>query len=149
MPPKKKTASTEGEAAAPKFTDSEATMIEAIFTCMNTRPDVDFDEVAKFLGLAKAKYAKNRFRTMAKKHGWSSMDGSGAAAPTNGALAPKNPGKVAKKPAVKKKGTAQKKKTARKDQESDEDEEISAKLESDSDGKFKDDEMSEESEEAE
>ncbi|GKT78731.1 hypothetical protein ColTof4_11154 [Colletotrichum tofieldiae] len=137
MPPKKNTTS-EGEDSVPSFTQNEALFVKALFDSMNSRPDVDYDKVAATMGLANAKSARDKFRIISKKHGWSSTDGSGggaASSPAKGALGAKNPAKV-KKPPAKKKGTAQRKKKAKKEEspESDNDEDVSAKLESDSDG---------------
>ncbi|KAK2066048.1 hypothetical protein LY76DRAFT_599781 [Colletotrichum caudatum] len=135
MPPKKGAASA-SEAPVTSLNENETLFIKAIFDSMNSRPDVDFDKVAGFMGLANAKSAKDKFRIISKKHGWSSTDGSGGAtpSPSKGALSANTTAKVKKTP-VKKKGIAQRKKktkTARED--SDVDEDVSAKLESDSDG---------------
>ncbi|GKT46984.1 uncharacterized protein ColSpa_07165 [Colletotrichum spaethianum] len=136
MPPKKNPASDD-EGTVPSFTENEALFVKAIFDCMNSRPDVDFNKVATTMGLANAKSARDKFRVISKKHGWSSTDGSGGAASNQakGALGVKNATKVKKAP-VKKKGTAQRKKNTKKQEssESDNDEDVSAKLESDSDG---------------
>ncbi|KDN62177.1 hypothetical protein CSUB01_00882 [Colletotrichum sublineola] len=141
MPPKKN-ADSASEASVPSLNENETLFVKAVFDNMNSRPDVDFDKVAKVLGLANAKSAKDRFRVISKKHGWSSFDGSGGAAssPSKGPLSANTTAKVKKTP-VKKKGTAQRKKkvlTSMKAKaepaDSDADEDISAKLESDSDG---------------
>ncbi|KZL82135.1 hypothetical protein CI238_07586 [Colletotrichum incanum] len=137
MPPKKNTTS-DGEGSVPSFTQNEALFVKALFDSMNSRPDVDYDKVAATMGLANAKSARDKFRVISKKHGWSSTDGSGvgaASSPVKGALGVKNTAKV-KKPPAKKKGTAQRKKKAKKEESSgsDNDEDVSAKLESDSDG---------------
>ncbi|KAK1965276.1 hypothetical protein LY78DRAFT_712919 [Colletotrichum sublineola] len=134
MPPKKN-ADSASEASVPSLNENETLFVKAIFDNMNSRPDVDFDKVAKVLGLANAKSAKDRFRVISKKHGWSSFDGSGGAAssPSKGPLSANTTAKVKKTP-VKKKGTAQRKKKAKAEPaDSDADEDISAKLESDSD----------------
>ncbi|KAK6225982.1 hypothetical protein QIS74_02029 [Colletotrichum tabaci] len=133
MPPKKNPAS-EGQGS--NFTENEVTFVKAVFDSMNSRPDVDFAKVATIMSLANAKCAKDRFRTISKRHGWSSTDGSGSASPSKGALGAKNTSKVMKTP-TKKKGTAQKKKKQTKKEsssESDNDDDVSSKLESDSDG---------------
>ncbi|KXH48148.1 hypothetical protein CSIM01_08700 [Colletotrichum simmondsii] len=129
MPPKKSTA-TEGESAVPMLTETEAKFVKAVFDSMNTRPDIDYDNVAGIMGLANGKSARDRLRTISKKHGWSATDGSSGGSPA------KKPTGVKKTP-VKKKGIAQrKKKTVKKNESSgsDVDEDISGKLESDTDG---------------
>ncbi|GKT57001.1 hypothetical protein ColTof3_04340 [Colletotrichum tofieldiae] len=141
MPPKKNTTS-EGEDSVPSFTQNEALFVKALFDSMNSRPDVDYDKVAATMGLANAKSARDKFRIISKKHGWSSTDGSGggaASSPAKGALGAKNPAKV-KKPPPKRRGPLSERKNlsvyAKKEEspESDNDEDVSAKLESDSDG---------------
>ncbi|GJC85716.1 hypothetical protein ColLi_08554 [Colletotrichum liriopes] len=120
MPPKKNTTS-EGEDSVPSFTQNEALFVKALFDSMNSRPDVDYDKVAATMGLANAKSARDKFRIISKKHGWSSTDGSGggaASSPAKGALGAKNTAKAKKEESA----------------ESDNDEDVSAKLESDSDG---------------
>ncbi|KAF6842945.1 hypothetical protein CMUS01_02601 [Colletotrichum musicola] len=143
MPPKK-AAAENADGGATAFTDGEIKLVKAVFDSMNTRPDIDFENVANIMGLANAKSARDRFRVVSKKHGWTSTDGSGGAAAggdgsskAKGPLAPKNTTKVTKKPAPKKKGTARKKHhfQTKKEVESDDDEDITGKLESDSDGK--------------
>ncbi|KAJ3950541.1 uncharacterized protein N0V96_001691 [Colletotrichum fioriniae] len=129
MAPKKSTA-TEGESATPILTDTETKFVKAVFDSMNTRPDIDYDNVAGIMGLANGKSARDRLRIISKKHGWSATDGSSGVSPA------KKPVGVKKTP-VKKKGTAQrKKKTTKKNESSgsDVDEDISGKLESDTDG---------------
>ncbi|KAK1508502.1 hypothetical protein CTAM01_02288 [Colletotrichum tamarilloi] len=129
MPPKKSTA-TEGESALPILTETEARFVKAVFDSMNTRPDIDYENVAGIMGLANGKSARDRLRTISKKHGWSATDGSSGGSPA------KKPVGVKKTP-VKKKGIAQrKKKTAKKNESSgsDVDEDITGKLESDTDG---------------
>ncbi|KAK1987827.1 hypothetical protein LZ30DRAFT_684298 [Colletotrichum cereale] len=136
MPPKKVAASA-SESSVPSLTENETLFVKAIFDSMKSRPDVDFDNVAQVMGLANAKSAKDKFRVISKKHGWSSTDGSGGAAPSpsKGPLSANTTAKVKKTP-VKKKGTAQRKKKAKTQEplDSEDDEDISAKLESDSDG---------------
>ncbi|KAF6834324.1 hypothetical protein CPLU01_04960 [Colletotrichum plurivorum] len=144
MPPRK-AAAENADGGATAFTDGEIKLVKAVFDSMNTRPDIDFENVANIMGLANAKSARDRFRVVSKKHGWTSTDGSGGAAggggdgssKAKGPLAPKNTTKVTKKPAPKKKGTARKKHhfQTKKEVESDDDEDITGKLESDSDGK--------------
>ncbi|KAK2032279.1 hypothetical protein LX32DRAFT_690985 [Colletotrichum zoysiae] len=132
----KKSAAPASEAPVASLNENETLFVKAIFDSMNTRPDVDFDKVAEITGLANAKSAKDKFRVISKKHGWSSTDGSGGAAssPSKGPLGANTTAKVKKTP-VKKKGIAQRKKKAKTEREdSDADEDISAKLESDSDG---------------
>ncbi|KAK1730667.1 uncharacterized protein BDZ83DRAFT_661093 [Colletotrichum acutatum] len=129
MPPKKSTA-TEGESAVSVLTDTETKFVKAVFDSMNTRPDIDYDNVAGIMGLANGKSARDRLRIISKKHGWSATDGSSGGSPA------KKPTGVKKTP-VKKKGVAQRKKKAAKKNESsgsDVDEDISGKLESDTDG---------------
>ncbi|KAK0378482.1 hypothetical protein CLIM01_04185 [Colletotrichum limetticola] len=133
MPPKKSTA-TEGESAVPILTETEAKFVKAVFDSMNTRPDIDYENVAGIMGLANGKSARDRLRTISKKHGWSATDGSSGGSPA------KKPVGVKKTP-VKKKGIAQRKKkvsrmTAKKNESSgsDVDEDITGKLESDTDG---------------
>ncbi|KAK1594964.1 uncharacterized protein LY79DRAFT_702159 [Colletotrichum navitas] len=136
MPPKKKAASAD-EAPVLSLNENETVFVKAIFDSMNSRPDVDFDKVAAITGLANGKSARDKFRVISKKHGWSSTDGSGggASSPSKGPLSANTAAKVKKTP-IKKKGTAQRKKKAKAEEpeESDADEDISAKLESDSDG---------------
>ncbi|KAF4776438.1 hypothetical protein HER10_EVM0006215 [Colletotrichum scovillei] len=129
MPPKKSTA-TEGESAVPMLTETEVKFVKAVFDSMNTRPDIDYENVAGIMGLANGKSARDRLRTISKKHGWSATDGSSGGSPA------KKPVGVKKTP-VKKKGIAQRKKKTTKKTESsgsDVDEDISGKLESDTDG---------------
>ncbi|TDZ74635.1 hypothetical protein CTRI78_v000510 [Colletotrichum trifolii] len=136
MPPKQASINAEG---VPALTDSELKLVRAVMSCFNGIPDVDFEKVAGLAGLANARSAKDRFRQVSKKHGWGDPDaaGSGATTPPKAsggrkALAAQKTGKVAKK-RTPKKPTARKKKADRAD--SDDDEDIEAKLESDSDGK--------------
>ncbi|KAI3552488.1 hypothetical protein CSPX01_00237 [Colletotrichum filicis] len=129
MPPKKSTA-TEGESAASILTETETKFVKAVFDSMNTRPDIDYENVAGIMGLANGKSARDRLRTISKKHGWSATDGSSGGSPA------KKPVGVKKTP-VKKKGIAQRKKKTTKKHESsgsDVDEDITGKLESDTDG---------------
>ncbi|KAF6820021.1 hypothetical protein CSOJ01_01089 [Colletotrichum sojae] len=157
MPPKK-AAAENADGGATAFTDGEIKLVKAVFDSMNTRPDIDFENVANIMGLANAKSARDRFRVVSKKHGWTSTDGSGGAtaggdgfSKAKGPLAPRSTTKVTKKPAPKKKGTARKKNhfQTKKEVESDDDEDITGKLESDSDGKTipKDEPMESSSEE--
>ncbi|KAK1998372.1 hypothetical protein LX36DRAFT_719013 [Colletotrichum falcatum] len=135
MPPKKNAASA-SEAPVTSLNENETLFIKAIFDSLNTRPDVDFDKVAGIMGLASAMSAKDKFRVISKKHGWSSTDGSGgASSPSKGSLNANTAAKVKRTP-LKKKGIAQRKKKAKAEEpeDSDGDEDISAKLESDSDG---------------
>ncbi|KAK1689841.1 hypothetical protein BDP55DRAFT_725257 [Colletotrichum godetiae] len=128
MPPKKSTAA-EGENAVPSLTDAETKFVKAVFDSMNTRPDIDYDNVAGIMGLANGKSARDRLRTISKKHGWSATDGTSAVSPA------KKPAGVKKTP-IKKKGIAQRKKKSKKNESSGSeiDEDISGKLESDTDG---------------
>ncbi|KAJ0304080.1 hypothetical protein COL5a_005215 [Colletotrichum fioriniae] len=129
MAPKKSTA-TEGESATLILTDTETKFVKAVFDSTNTRPDIDYDNVAGIMGLANGKSARDRLRIISKKHGWSATDGSSGVSPA------KKPVGVKKTP-IKKKGIAQsKKKTTKKNESSgsDVDEDISGKLESDTDG---------------
>ncbi|TKW53387.1 hypothetical protein CTA1_11550 [Colletotrichum tanaceti] len=152
MPPKKNIASEGQGSGTANFTENEVTFVKAVFDSMNSRPDVDFDKVANIMSLANAKCAKDRFRIISKKHGWSSTAGAGGASPSKGALGAKNTAKVMKTP-TKKKGVAQKKKNTKKESssESDNDDDVASKLESDSDGQkaAKDELMQEDSSDSE
>lgn len=102
MAPKKSTA-TEGESATLILTDTETKFVKAVFDSTNTRPDIDYDNVAGIMGLANGKSARDRLRIISKKHGWSATDGSSGVSPA------KKPVGVKKTP-IKKKGIAQSKK---------------------------------------
>ncbi|KAF0330930.1 hypothetical protein GQ607_001799 [Colletotrichum asianum] len=133
MPPKK---NTDAEGGATALSETETRFLKAMFDHMNSRPDIDWDKVATDLGMT-AKSAKERFRVLGKRHNWGTSTagaGSGNGSPAKGPLAPKNASKVAKKATPQKKGIARKK-TKKDIEESDGDEDISSKLESDSDGK--------------
>ncbi|KAF4877338.1 hypothetical protein K4K54_001329 [Colletotrichum sp. SAR 10_86] len=133
MPPKK---NTEAEGSATALSETETRFLKAMFDHMNSRPDIDWDKVATDLGMT-AKSAKERFRVLGKRHNWgtsAASAGGGNGSPAKGPLAPKNASKVAKKATPQKKGIARKK-TKKDIEESDGDEDISSKLESDSDGK--------------
>ncbi|KAF9877735.1 hypothetical protein CkaCkLH20_04870 [Colletotrichum karsti] len=133
MPPKK---NTDGESSSSSsLNEGDSRFIKAMFDNMNSRPDIDWDKLGKDMSMT-PKSAKERLRKMSKRYNWNTDSGGssgGSPAKTKGPLAPKNTGKVAKT-GTPKKGTAQKKGKSKKD-ESDDDEDISSKLGSDSDGK--------------
>ncbi|KAL0940999.1 uncharacterized protein CTRU02_203762 [Colletotrichum truncatum] len=142
MPPKKNA----DNQPAGALNEAESRFVKSMFDHMVSRPDINWDEVGEDLGMT-AKSAKERFRTLSKRHNWSgngSIAGGGGNSPSGkakGTLGPKNANKVAKKATPKKKGVARKK-TKAEPAESDNDEDVSAKLESDSDGKGTDNDQS-------
>ncbi|KAM0325421.1 hypothetical protein ACHAQA_007407 [Verticillium albo-atrum] len=143
MPPKAATPASEGDT----LSTNEVNFIKTMFDNMTTKPDADWEQMAKSLGLANGKCAKERFRQISKKHNWGvGESGTSPAKSTNktaaAAAGPLKPSKVAK--STPKKKTPVKKKIARADTpepeepvlESDTEEKPPAVLNSDADSDF-------------
>lgn len=58
-------------AGVPKLTDSELRFVSALFESMSTLPEADWDNCADVLGLKDSKCAKERWRQISVRHGWS------------------------------------------------------------------------------
>lgn len=99
MPPKK--SSEDGAATA--LTDAEARMLKAVFENMVQKPDADWNNVAATMNLKDAKCAKERFRQMSSRHGWSSSPKKPAAAGVGVDSKVSKPRTPTKKPKVAKK----------------------------------------------
>lgn len=86
-----KVASENGESG---LTATESRFVKALFENMSSKPDADWDQVAKAVELKDAKCAKERFRQICKRHDWYGGTASPKKADTTGASAD---GKVTKK----------------------------------------------------
>nr|OQO19770.1 hypothetical protein B0A51_13469 [Rachicladosporium sp. CCFEE 5018] len=84
---------------APNFTDRERSLIATAFECLKSKPDIDYETMAKKAGLKGTKSARDCFGPIMKKL----MAGTGTASPEKDAASTTG-GETPEKRAVKRKG---------------------------------------------
>ena len=80
MAPRKTVFTDPGDAGAERApTDTEMKFFKAMMENMNTKPDVNWENVAGAMGLKDAKCARERYRQMCVKLGWNKTAAAGPA----------------------------------------------------------------------
>ena len=87
MPPKKADDIIDGVGNL-SMTPSEARLVKAIFDHMIDKPNTDWTKVAEDNNLKSAKGAKDRFRIVSAKHGWSTGLGNGTGSSSSSSFSP-------------------------------------------------------------
>ena len=95
----KKAASAEDDSQV-GLTPNENRFIKILFDNMTSKPDADWGNVARDLGLKDAKCARERFRQMSVRHNWGT--GTSPRKPKADALEASGDTKVQKKPRARK-----------------------------------------------